>query len=325
MEILVSSETSKISTTATLIPILYHVALLSAKEDIFAEVIDLLLPWTMGANFKLRVYAQVMANKTIFRNYCFILFFFLQIAIHKLYAKATDYKFATVVTKHKNVYNCLDNIILKAHDSVQSTLQTDEMIFDFFDPTKHYSLETILIHIPRINGVTYSEWEGYTVKVMCSFKEFESYHQKIKIMTNFDDDNKTNAFENLDIVQRKMTPWSEILQSKEQVKQLTNLVVVAVFVEKVANIGGLSRTCEIFGVKQLVVHDAKITSNKEYKSLSMCSEGWLNITEVKHNAVKDFLIKLKLEGYDIIAVEQTSNSVKLHKHQFQEKSVLVLG
>lgn len=49
----------KISSITTLIIILYHLTLLSAKEYNFSNTIDLLLPWTMGANFKLRVYAQV--------------------------------------------------------------------------------------------------------------------------------------------------------------------------------------------------------------------------------------------------------------------------
>lgn len=50
----------KISTLTTAIIILYHTALISLKEERLLNVIDLLLPWTMGANFKLRVYAQVM-------------------------------------------------------------------------------------------------------------------------------------------------------------------------------------------------------------------------------------------------------------------------
>lgn len=159
---------------------------------------------------------------------------------------------------------------------------------------------------------------------MNSCKEFEDYYHNMQMKISLKSDNLETT-ENINIIQRKITPWTEILLNKEQVKQPTDLVVVAAFVEKTANIGGLSRTCEIFEVQQLVVHDAKIINDKEYKSLSMCSEGWLNITEVKREVIKDYLIKMKMEGYVIVAVEQTSNSVNLHKYTFQKKTVLVLG
>lgn len=205
-------------------------------------------------------------------------------------------------------------------------------MFSFFDVLKYYSLETILIHIPKINHVTYTEWEGYihlseskqfnSIKIKNVSNEFESYYKEPMKGSAL---NESKSTDNFDIIQRKITPWTEISQNKEQIKQLTKLIVVAVFVDKAANIGGLSRTCEIFGVQQLVVHDAKIINDKEYKSLSMCSEGWLNILEVQQKDIKDYLIKMKLEDYNIVAVEQTSNSVHLHKFAFQEKTVLILG
>lgn len=212
---------------------------------------------------------------------------------------------------------------------MENTLQTDSLIFDTFDPTKHYSLQTILIQIPQINSATYFEWKDY---INLEFKHFDSIvgiGLPDEIKKYFGTPKTLNESletpEALDIIQRKMTPWTQISQSKEQVKKLTDLVVVAVFVDKAANIGGLSRTCEIFGVKELIVHNAKITDDKEYKSLSMCSEGWLNITEVKRSDVKDYLIKMKLEGYCIVAAEQTSSSVNLHQFSFQKKTILMLG
>lgn len=54
-----SAVSTKVSTVSALISILYHVTLLNNTEDIWLRTMDLLLPWTMGANFKLRVYTQV--------------------------------------------------------------------------------------------------------------------------------------------------------------------------------------------------------------------------------------------------------------------------
>lgn len=70
-EILIST---KVAATAMLIPILYHLALLRRTENDVVVVIELLLPWTMGANFKLRVYAQVIFKKIFFHCASVILF-----------------------------------------------------------------------------------------------------------------------------------------------------------------------------------------------------------------------------------------------------------
>lgn len=255
---------------------------------------------------------------------------YLQVSIHNLYEKAVQHNFTEAVKKYNHVYSCIASMFSKADDCIVTSLQTDEVIFNLLNPIDDYSLETILIDIPKINKVIDSEWEGYrsivfkgfkSIKGKTSSKEFSRYYQN-RFMCETD---ISDTAEDLAIVQRKMTPWKDTLPNKEHVKKLTNLVIVASFVDKTANIGGLTRTCEIFGVKQLVVNDIKIIIDKEYKSLSMCSEGWVNITEVKTKDVKNFLIRMKSEGYNIIAAEQTSNSVELHKHNFQEKTVLILG
>ena len=43
---------------------------------------------------------------------------------------------------------------------------------------------------------------------------------------------------------------------------------------------GLARTCEIFGVSELVLSNIKVLEEKQFQSLSVTAERWLNITEV---------------------------------------------
>ena len=43
---------------------------------------------------------------------------------------------------------------------------------------------------------------------------------------------------------------------------------------------GLCRTCEIFGVAEIVISSSKILDEKEFKSLSVTAEKWVKITEV---------------------------------------------
>lgn len=81
----------------------------------------------------------------------------------------------------------------------------------------------------------------------------------------------------------------------------------------------------MFGVKEFVLNDCKIVKNKEFSSLSMASENWVHITEVKRASLPEYLLKMKLDGYTVIGAEQTGNSVKLNEFQFPEKTILLLG
>lgn len=44
---------------------------------------------------------------------------------------------------------------------------------------------------------------------------------------------------------------------------------------------GLCRTCEIFGVSELVIDNAKILDDALFQSLSVTSEKWITVTEVR--------------------------------------------
>lgn len=50
-----SADRTRVSSITAFVPVLYH---LTTNIDC-EEVIDVILPWTMGAHFKLRLYAQV--------------------------------------------------------------------------------------------------------------------------------------------------------------------------------------------------------------------------------------------------------------------------
>jgi len=58
------------------------------------------------------------------------------------------------------------------------------------------------------------------------------------------------------------------------------LIVVASFVNRLPNLGGIARTCEIFGVKALVVANADCVKDKEFQYLSVSADKWLNMLQV---------------------------------------------
>ena len=59
-----------------------------------------------------------------------------------------------------------------------------------------------------------------------------------------------------------------------------DLIVVASLIDKIPNLGGICRTCEIFGVAEYVIGSLKFIESREFQTLSVTAEKWLKISEV---------------------------------------------
>lgn len=106
------------------------------------------------------------------------------------------------------------------------------------------------------------------------------------------------------------------------------LVIVASFVDRIPNIAGLVRTCEVFRVRTLAINDISVLKNEEFKTIARSAENWQPLIQVKENEVADYIAKLKLEeGYHLIALEQTLSSVSLPELDWPRhgKVCVVLG
>lgn len=117
----------------------------------------------------------------------------------------------------------------------------------------------------------------------------------------------------------------QILKNFHSQKSKSDLIVVASLIEHSNNLGGLARSCEIFGVSNYVIHSLRATENLDFKSLSKTAEKWLKITEIKSFQVMEYLIGMKSAGYSIVGAEQTGNSKSLFTAKIPKKSVLLLG
>lgn len=139
-------------------------------------------------------------------------------------------------------------------------------------------------------------------------------------------------------VQKKITPWKMIPPDEEmmfeiQQQRMANLqknaagqlIVVASLIDKAPNLGGLCRTCEIFGVQTLVLSNTHVIEDAQFKSLSVSAAKWMNLQEVRTSGLKAYLESMRHEGYTLVGVEQTANSETLPRYQFPQKSLLLLG
>jgi tRNA G18 (ribose-2'-O)-methylase SpoU len=103
------------------------------------------------------------------------------------------------------------------------------------------------------------------------------------------------------------------------------LVVVASLVEKIPNLAGLARTCEVLGAERLVLADLGVAKHKDFTSVSVTAEKWLRLDECPIFGLPAYLARLKREGYFLVGLEQTRGAEDVEAHAWHRKTALVLG
>ncbi|GAQ91336.1 hypothetical protein KFL_007680030 [Klebsormidium nitens] len=104
-----------------------------------------------------------------------------------------------------------------------------------------------------------------------------------------------------------------------------DLIVVASLVARIPNLAGLARTCEVFKAAALVVADKSVVDDRQFQLISVSADKWVPLLEVPESGLAAYLQRKQREGYSLVGLEQTANSVPLHTHRFPRKTVLVLG
>ncbi|KAL3619436.1 hypothetical protein CASFOL_037006 [Castilleja foliolosa] len=103
------------------------------------------------------------------------------------------------------------------------------------------------------------------------------------------------------------------------------IILLASLVDRIPNLAGLARSCEVFRAAGLAIADKNILNDKQFQLISVTAEKWVPIVEVPVAIMKTFLEKKKQEGFAILGLEQTANSFALDQYKFPRKTVLVLG
>ncbi|KAI8130849.1 putative methyltransferase TARBP1 [Lucilia cuprina] len=260
-------------------------------------IVSNLLALTMGANFQTRLFAQMylyqLLKKDSFQN----INGFSQIINSIKYATGTK------LTEHLNDIRVQIN-----------NFKIDYIIDIILNVTNAPFDEVFNIHLNNYNN---------ELMKVCR----ETFMKKFKASTTDDILPKTPLN---DQIQRKMNPINDltephnlILYPKEE--KPAEMFVIASLIDKLPNLGGIARTCEVLGIQNLVMASKMDTSKNDFKNLSMTAEKSLNILEVKPKDLKEFLMQKKLEGYAIIGAEQTCNSQNFSNFTFPQKCVLLLG
>ena len=126
--------------------------------------------------------------------------------------------------------------------------------------------------------------------------------------------------------QHPMFDQEDLLRSwTSSALQRASIIVVASLIDKIPNLAGLARSCEVFRAESLVLSDRSVIKNQSFASISVTAEDWIQIEEVKPVALVPWLEAKKAFGYHVIGIEQTSTSQSLMTYPFPQKCVMVLG
>lgn len=132
-------------------------------------------------------------------------------------------------------------------------------------------------------------------------------------------------------LQTKSGAWSSIMDDDNNTRganEITrsDLIVVSSLVDKAPNLGGICRLCDVLGAGLLTLNDITIKNNPEFKNVAVTADYWMPMTEVTIENIIPFLREKKQQGYTLIGLEQTDNSVELNNQlQFPKKSLILLG
>ena len=126
--------------------------------------------------------------------------------------------------------------------------------------------------------------------------------------------------------QKKYRPLdNNIYHDMNHKRKRHDIIVVGSLIDKAPNLGGLTRTCEIFNIGALTIPNESFLKDIGFLRAAASGEKWTPLLSVPPCTVKEFIISYKKLGYTIIGLEQTQNSIDIKNYKFHEKTVIVLG
>ncbi|XP_077438327.1 tRNA (guanosine(18)-2'-O)-methyltransferase TARBP1 isoform X2 [Vanacampus margaritifer] len=320
----------------TFLAVLMHFAViiptLNDPDRHLAKALDITLQWCFHHNFSVRLYA-LLALKRVW-------------SLVEVRGEKTVDGLRGLSTVVKSCLHQMEALKNTGNANKNWTRIQEHFFFGTFHPIRDYSIETIFYTFPSLSGLADDEWIppwkleklscfSHTPPLMNPASDLSQLQPGDWIQQDKSEEDKEERWAE---VQKKITPWWLDIQGQDPDLQLVPqqraarlgkqhgaLLVVASLIDKPTNLGGLCRTCEIFGASALVLDNLRHITDKHFQSLSVSSELWLPLLEVKPLELAEFLQVKKSKGYCIVGVEQTANSQSLQDYQFPERTLLLLG
>ncbi|SEQ33425.1 SpoU rRNA Methylase family protein [Hyunsoonleella jejuensis] len=100
------------------------------------------------------------------------------------------------------------------------------------------------------------------------------------------------------------------------------IIVVCDNVTNAPNIGSLFRISDAFGIEKLILCGDHIPFGRKMTKTSRATEKVVDF-QIAKNAI-DSVLTLKKEGYYIVSLEITENSMPVHNHNFSKEKPIAL-
>uniref|UniRef100_A0A158P9D7 SpoU_methylase domain-containing protein n=1 Tax=Angiostrongylus cantonensis TaxID=6313 RepID=A0A158P9D7_ANGCA len=281
------------------------------NEVRFHDILERILPWATAQNFAVRCTAVA--------------------AVRLLYTMIPS----SEITKWKLLEKVIE---FSGESSGNSQRIICDLVRDFYfghlNPLKHFDLQTILLELPKKTGMPPEEiipvalikiLNSSTIPDLNHDEHFLSAPSQVYSRLSKSSECAPEIALEDDGMSVNSTVQRKVVTEEKITPKDYGLIVVASLVDKPANLGGLCRTCEIFGVDALVLADHIFVSDPNFKALSMSSEKKQRIEAIRPENLSSYLESMRKDGYTVIAAEQTTDSVFLHKFQFPLKTVLLVG
>ncbi|GFN97103.1 tar (hiv-1) RNA binding protein 1 [Plakobranchus ocellatus] len=303
------------------------------KTEFYEQALTSVLPWSMARHFNTRLFAQM--------------------AMVKLWQQCQALHLETLTSRFSLVQPTVDYILNNGNACNNVVKLIQNYMFQDFDPVADYSMETLFYTLPKLAGIADDEWispsqflkwdktwlsrTGNPLPLRNStqtLSQCKTGPWKLKVYKENDDENSETA-DNTGDIQKKIMPWRQLSPDQDTEAELTSiqrcrgqedgLILVTSLIDKVPNLGGLCRTSEIFGVSEFVIGNLSYLEDRMFQSLSVSAQKWINITEVMKPKVPEYLEEKRAQGYTLVGVEQTANSISLQEYKFPKKTLLLLG
>ncbi|KAM3963776.1 putative methyltransferase TARBP1 [Aphomia sociella] len=297
----------------------------TCENNEYNYVMDLLLSHTMGQVFNIRLHSQYLSTLLHKTNECNSEKYAYTIGIiEKTFADNNN---------DKNYMKLKQDYFINEFDIV--TDLTPAFIYYFLPKYTDILNECINMKdvkdIMKSIGETVAETDGKFHDEWRSCRRSDNDIFDYSFNKNIE--SKVDETEDVvGTIQKKYVPWKNMSDvhiydcNKKKVERPRDLIVVASLIDKLPNLGGMARTSEVFGVKTYVVDSLHHLEDKQFQSLSVSAEKWIDVEEVRPGlALKQYLMNRKAEGYSVVAAEQTSNSCPLQSFKFPKKTLLLLG
>lgn len=306
---------------------LTHAACTSLDPTVLSSALQHTLAWCTAQHFNTRLYAQV--------------------SLRKIWQHCEEQQMEAVLQEFRAVPLCL----IQHGNAARNTINMlNDFYFKVFHPVRHYTLQTIFHDLPRLSLLADDEWMTVESLVGVADEEHLPIHTSLprhnpdSVLTmstpapwvvkaaGEEQQAGDEVAGEVDNVQKKIVPQKVLVPEGSSLPHQGrwegrhgDLIVVATLVDKAANLGGLCRSCEAFGVRELVVSSLAVLQDQTFTSLALTAQRWLPIKEVRREDLLTYLRARQAEGYMLVGAEQTAQSISLEDFTFPDRTVVVLG